>query len=75
MNAQFPMKHFLIILFSTAVGFVFSQQALDLQTCLKMADSANLSIRNAALDRSINTAQRSVYLAARYPQLNFNADY
>lgn len=69
------MKQLLSILFSSAVGFVFSQQALDLQTCLKMADSANLSIRNAALDRSINTAQRSVYLAARYPQLNFNADY
>jgi outer membrane protein len=75
MNVHFPMKQLLSILFSTAVGLVFSQQALDLQTCLKMADSANLSIRNAALDRSINTAQRSVYLAARYPQLNFNADY
>ena len=56
-------------------GSLFGQQALDLQTCLKMADSANLSIRNAALDHSINTSQRAVYLAARYPQLNFNADY
>jgi outer membrane protein TolC len=50
-------------------------QVLDLQSCLRMADTANLQIRNANLDVLINERQREAYLAARMPQLNFNADY
>ncbi len=69
------MKHVLSILLLTGFIQVQAQQTLDLETCLKMADSANLTINNAGLDKSINTAQRGVYLAARFPQLNFVADY
>ncbi|MFM6934779.1 MAG: TolC family protein [Flavobacteriales bacterium] len=50
-------------------------QVLDLPTCLQMADTANLQIRNANLDVLINERQREAYLASRMPQLNFNADY
>ena len=50
-------------------------QVLDLPTCIQMADTANLQIRNANLDVLMNERQREAYLAARMPQLNFNADY
>ena len=50
-------------------------QELDLSTCLRMADTANLQIRNANLDVLINERQREAYLSSRMPQLNFNADY
>ncbi len=40
-----------------------------------MADTASLTIRNARLESEINSEQRGSYLAARLPQLNFNADY
>jgi outer membrane protein len=53
----------------------FGQAPLDLPTCLKMADTANLSVKNAAIDRLANDEQRGVYLAARFPQLNFTGDY
>jgi len=50
-------------------------QVLDLPTCIQMADTANLQIRNANLDVLMNERQREAYLATRMPQLNFNADY
>ncbi|MEI8116074.1 MAG: TolC family protein [Flavobacteriia bacterium] len=50
-------------------------QVLDLPTCIQMADTANLQIRNANLDVLLNERQREAYLATRMPQLNFNADY
>ncbi|MFM8243180.1 MAG: TolC family protein [Crocinitomicaceae bacterium] len=48
---------------------------LDLKTCLAMADTANLTIRNAELDIEMNKRERSSYLSSRLPQLGFNADY
>jgi hypothetical protein len=56
-------------------GFHSFSQTLDLNTCLRMADTACLAIRNARLDQEINKEQRGSYLSARLPQLNFNADY
>ena len=56
-------------------GFHSFSQTLDLNTCLRMADTASLAIRNARLDQEINKEQRGSYLSARLPQLNFNADY
>jgi len=50
-------------------------QVLDLPTCIQMADTANLQIRNANLDVLMNERQREAYLSSRMPQLNFNADY
>jgi len=48
---------------------------LDLKACLAMADTANLTIRNAEIDIELNKRERSSYLSSRLPQLNFNADY
>jgi outer membrane protein TolC len=55
--------------------FVSFSQKIDLNTCLKMADTTSIAIRNARLDLEINKAQRGSYVSARLPQLNFNADY
>jgi outer membrane protein TolC len=65
---------------SVIVGLVVSTnatnaQTLDLASCLKMADTANVQVRNAKLDIEINQKQRGAYLAARLPQVNFSADY
>lgn len=62
----------LLFMFS---GFGLSAQTLDLETCLKMADTANLTIRNARLDVAINEKQIDAYNAARLPKVNFSADY
>jgi outer membrane protein TolC len=40
-----------------------------------MADTANLTIRNAQLDIAINDKQRDAYMSARLPHLAFNGDY
>ncbi len=50
-------------------------QQLDLETCLRMADTANLTLRNARLDIAITDKNRDAYLAARLPQVSFTGDY
>jgi outer membrane protein TolC len=52
-----------------------SAQTLDLETCLRMADTANLTLRNARLDIAITDKNRDAYLAARLPQISFTGDY
>lgn len=66
-----------ITLTSLALLAIFGvrAQALDLETCLKMADTANLSIRNARLDMSANEEQSRAYKAARLPKITATADY
>lgn len=56
-------------------GFHLSAQQLDLETCLRMADTANLTIRNARLDVAANEKQIDAYMSARLPKLTFAADY
>lgn len=56
-------------------GLSVQAQKYDLATCLRLADSANVQIRNAQLDVAINESQRSAYLSTRLPSLNFSADY
>jgi outer membrane protein TolC len=50
-------------------------QGLNLETCLRMADTANFTVRNAQLDIEINNRNRSAYLSARLPQLAYSGDY
>jgi outer membrane protein TolC len=50
-------------------------QQLDLETCLRMADTANLTLRNARLDIAITDKNRDAYLSARLPQISFTGDY
>ena len=56
-------------------GFSATAQELDLETCLKMADTANLTIRNARLDMASNDKQIDAYMSARLPKLTFTGDY
>lgn len=56
-------------------GFSATAQELDLETCLKMADTANLTIRNARLDIASNEKQIDSYMSARLPKLTFSGDY
>lgn len=69
------MKIKLIALFVLAGTFYSEAQTLDLETCLKMADTANLTVRNSRLDIAINDKQRDAYMSARLPHLTFAGDY
>lgn len=66
-----------ITLTSLALLAIFGvrAQSYDLETCLKMADTANLSLRNSRLDILINEEQRQAYLSARLPKLAAAGDY
>jgi len=57
------------------IGSTLWGQQLDLSTCLRMAETANVQIRSAQLDVAINESQRAAYLSSRMPTLNFSADY
>lgn len=56
-------------------GFHAKAQELTLENCLRMADTANLTIRNARLDVAANDEQIDAYLSARLPKLTFTGDY
>ena len=55
-------KVFLGVLLVLGVESGASAQVLDLETCLRMADTANLSIVNSRLDVTMNKSQISSYL-------------
>lgn len=57
------------------LGFQQASAQLDLETCLRMADTANLTIRNARLDMAANDKQIDAYLSARLPKVTFTGDY
>lgn len=70
------MKKSILGLFLVFSYGAFSQgKQLDLETCLKMADTANLSIVNSRLDVLANKSQVSSYMAARLPKITAVADY
>lgn len=69
------MKKTKVIFLLFLSHFTLNAQVLDLETCLKMSDTANLSIRNARLDIAINQKQIQAYNATRLPKVNFAADY
>jgi OMF family outer membrane factor len=50
-------------------------QVLDLETCFRMADTANLSIVNARLDVLANQSQVKFYMANKLPKITAVADY
>jgi outer membrane protein TolC len=69
------MKLKLIAILVFAGGISSKAQNLDLETCLKMADTANLTIRNSRLDIAINNRERKAYESARLPKLTISGDY
>ncbi|MCE2711598.1 MAG: TolC family protein [Cryomorphaceae bacterium] len=68
------LNTFILTLILLITSGLFAQK-LGLEDCLRMADTANVSIRNALLDIEINDKNRSAYLSARLPQLTFSGDY
>lgn len=69
------MKLKLIAILVFAGSLSSKAQNLDLEMCLKMADTANLSIRNSRLDIAINNRERKAYESARLPKLAISGDY
>ncbi len=62
---------FLFLFLSTWV----SAQVYSLADLLKMADTANLTLKNARLDITSNINQRKAFLASQYPKITANGDY
>lgn len=50
-------------------------QVYELNDLLKMADSANQTLRNANLDIEMNTFQKKAYLSSRLPKVTASGDY
>lgn len=69
MNRIYLLLAFLII------GYIGNAQVLNLEKCLSMADTANISIRNSRIAIESNKKQYNQYMAARFPQLTFTGDY
>lgn len=69
------MKKQLLGFMFASVTVISTAQTLDLETCLKMADTANLTIRNARLDVSANKDQIAAYMSARLPTVTATGDY
>jgi len=62
---------FLFLFLSTWVN----AQVYSLADLLKMADTANLTLKNARLDVTSNINQRKAFLASQYPKITANGDY
>ena len=62
----------LLLVCSSVIGY---GQTLDLETCLQMADTANLQIRNARLAVASDEKQVAAYLTARLPKITATGDY
>lgn len=69
------MKIYLFLISSILSITAIQAQTLDLETCFKMADSANITLRNSRLDIEINQKQKNAYLASRYPKITATGDY
>lgn len=52
-----------------------SAQVYSLSDLLKMADTANVTLKNARLDIVSNLNQRKAFLASQYPKITASGDY
>jgi len=69
------MKNKLLLYFALLTAWSGHSQVLDLERCLKMADTANISIRNARIDVAMNAKQIEAYQSALLPKLIYAGDY
>lgn len=69
------MKNKLLLYFALLTAWSGKSQVLDLERCLKMADTANISIRNARIDVAMNAKQIEAYQSALLPKLIYAGDY
>ena len=69
------LKSKMLLLVFTVIGIQSFGQKLDLETCLKMADTANLALKNSRLDVASNQSQISAYKASLLPKVMYSGDY
>ncbi len=69
------MKNKYLLLLFLIGSYSVKAQNLDLESCLKMADTANLTIRNARLEIEMNEKQIKAYKSATLPKVTFTGDY
>lgn len=62
-----------MIVFSILLGTCYSQS--QLKSLLNQSDSANVQLRNIGIQKLINKEEKKSYLSARFPQINYSADY
>lgn len=68
------MNKTFLILFLFLLTWV-NAQVYSLTDLLKMADTANLTLKNARLDVTSHINQRKAFLASQYPKITANGDY
>ncbi|NDE62491.1 MAG: hypothetical protein EB038_09935, partial [Cyclobacteriaceae bacterium] len=66
--------HKFLLYFSLFPSLVFCQ-TYSLTDLLKMADTANVSLKNARLEIASNVNQRKAFLASQYPKITASGDY
>jgi len=69
------MKNSILLLFILLVTYGAKSQVLNLEQCLKMADTANVVIRNARVDVAMSASQIDAYKSALLPKIFYAGDY
>jgi outer membrane protein TolC len=69
------MKNRLLFLLVSLVSLTGKAQVLNLEQCLKMADTANVVIRNARIDIAMSASQIDAYQSALLPKIFYAGDY
>lgn len=69
------MKYRILLLFILLVSYGAKSQILNLEQCLKMADTANVLIRNARVDVAMSASQIDAYQSALLPKIFYSGDY
>ena len=69
------MKNSILLLFILFVTYGAKSQVLNLEQCLKMADTANVIIRNARVDVAMSASQIDAYKSALLPKIFYAGDY
>ena len=69
------MKNSILLLFILFVTYGAKSQVLNLEQCLKMADTANVIIRNARVDVAMSASQIDAYQSALLPKIFYAGDY
>lgn len=69
------MKNSILLLLILFVTYGAKSQVLNLEQCLKMADTANVIIRNARVDVAMSASQIDAYKSALLPKIFYAGDY
>ncbi len=69
------MKNTLLLIAILLLSVSIKAQTLNLEQCLKMADTANVIIRNARVDVAMSASQIDAYQSALLPKLIYAGDY